>query len=195
MTKSLALPCILLLISLAACGHSPPTAQGATPEEAALRAIPKLGVPSDSIQLRGSRITPYGTAILYTVGPDQASEQFMGFVLTEQRGTVWVARDIMQQDLDGAVRNGRYVDVTSRVHDLNGRVGSTFGRVLDPQVTAVEVMFNDGQVLRDTVTPEGMFVLMADDTFAYCEVKALDAQDQVVETVHAEAENACSAEG
>jgi hypothetical protein len=182
-----------LLLLLTACGHRPPTASGATPEEAAVHVVQKIGYESADIQLHGSRVTPYGTAVLYTAGHARAAEDSaMGFVLTQQRGSSWVTRDVMHHLLHGWIRNTHYVDVTGRVHDLAGqRVGSTFGLVLDPQVTAVQVTFDNGQVLRDTVTSEGMFVLLTDDSAGYCEVKALDAQGQVLETIRAEDQSGC----
>jgi hypothetical protein len=48
--------------------------------------------------------------------------------------------------------------------------------------------------VRDAITPEGMFIVMADDTFSYCPVRVLDAQDQVLETIHTGAGNGCSKE-
>jgi type IV pilus biogenesis protein CpaD/CtpE len=153
---------MLLLQLLTACGHRPPTAAGATPEEAAMR-----------------------TVVLFTTGQDRVSENSrIGFVLTEQQGERWVTRDVMSTMLQGWVRNTHSVDVSSWVMDLNGRrAGATYGEVLHPDVAAVEVTFDNGRTVRDAVTPEGMFALMVDDAAAYCRVKVLDAQDQVLETI------------
>ncbi len=62
-----ALLVILLLLLTACVGHSPPSAQGATPEEAAQRVVPKLSNPDpDTLELHGTHVTPYGTAVFYT---------------------------------------------------------------------------------------------------------------------------------
>jgi hypothetical protein len=155
-----------------------------TPEEAALRVVQKLGFDAAEIHLRGSRVTPYGTVVVFTTGQDRVSENSaMGFVLTQQQGSGWVTRDVQRIDLAGWVRNSRYADVSSWVMDLNGPVGATYGEVLKLGVAAVEVTFDNGQVLRDTVTPEGMFVLLVDGPVIYCTVRVLDTQDQVLETI------------
>jgi len=111
-------------------------------------------------RLHGTHVTPYGTVIFYTkefAGEPESSS--FGFVLAEQRGRSWVTRDVQETYTSGRQFVPKFVFVTGTVHDLNGRVGSTWGRALKPGVAAVEVMFNDGQVVRDAITPKGMFIV------------------------------------
>lgn len=191
--KQLLASLMIVLLLLTACGHNPPSARGATPEEAAMNVIPKLSNPAPTkIDLHGTHVTPYGTAVFYTTEfaayPESAG---FGFVLAEKQGSGWITRDIQQTNPVVYRQTHKYVFVTGTVHDLNGRVGSTWGRVLKPEVAAVEVMFNDGQIMRDTITPEGMFIVMANNTFGYCTVRVLDGQGQVLETIRTEAANGC----
>jgi len=195
MMQSLKLVLLLLVVStlLTACvGHNPPTARGATPEEAASNVIPKFRGSPTSSALHGTHVTPYGTAIFYTKEfagePESAA---FGFVLAEQQGRGWITRDVQETNPVVYQQTHKYVYVTGTVHDLDGRVGSTWGRALKPEVAAVEVMFNDGQIVRDVITPEGMFIVMADDTFSYCTVKVLDAHDNVLEVIRTDAANGC----
>lgn len=195
------LPAILLILLflLTACvgGHPVPAARAATPEDVALRAVPQLSNPApDKIALHGTHVTPYGTAVFFTTDHTAHPESStFGFVLAVQQGGNWVTRDVIWDILGARLDVPKYVFVTGTVHDFGGRrVGSTWGRALKPDVAAVEVMFNDGQVRRDTLTPEGMFIVMADNTFTYCIVKVLDAHDHVLETIHTQAANGCSKE-
>ncbi len=142
MSRVCAFAGFVLLLVLTACGRNPPSARGATPEEAAKRVIPKLGNPD---KLHGTHVTPYSTAVFYTTEfaayPESAN---FGFVLAEQRGNGWVTRDITNTSLIVRQFVLEHVFVTDTVYDLGGRVGSTWGRALKPEVAAVEVMFNDG---------------------------------------------------
>jgi hypothetical protein len=71
-------------------------------------------------------------------------------------------------------------------------VFAVYGLARSAEVTAVEVMFKNGQVVRDELTPEGIFVAMADDTPGYCRLKVLDARGQVLEEIRTDNTGVCA---
>lgn len=67
--------------------------------------------------------------------------------------------------------------------DGREQVTIVFGRALDPRVVAVEAVFANGRTARDSVT-DGVFALLIEGSDEICELRALDAQDQVLPGPH-----------
>jgi hypothetical protein len=180
---------LLVFSMLVFCGHNPPSASGATPEEAARRVIPKLSRHAPTtVELHGSQVTPHGTVVLFTIKHDYADMPqalpYMGYVLTRQRGDQWRTLDVAQTTIGSRIPTYSYVDFSSQRFDLNNAPMDMFyGLALKPEVAAVEVTYNTGDVERTDVTAEGMFALVAEGSVAVCALRVLDAQDQVLEAI------------
>jgi hypothetical protein len=184
---------IIVPLLLTACG--PPSARGATPEEAAQRILRQTASEASAIHLQGTDTTPYGTVVIYTAQyvatDEQPAYSYFGSVLAELRGESWVTID-GRMDLIGSQQYPpASIRLSGHFLDRDGRILIVDGVILKPEVATVEVTFNNGETARDTVTPEGVFALAAEDVFSYCSIRTLDAQDQVVETIRTQAANGC----
>jgi hypothetical protein len=68
-----------------------------------------------------------------------------------------------------------------RKNSQNGdRYAVFFGKVLDSEVAAVEVTFNNGKTLRDTST-DGLFLLVSPGATAACDVRVLGIDKQILQ--------------
>lgn len=160
-----------------------PPASGATPEEAALRLIPNLSRPAPA-EIRVLATYPVrGGAVVFYIKRQQGSggppaPLDMGYVLAEQRGTTW-----------HAIESSSGVSLLSQPGELlvynsgtlrGGQAWLVYGRVVGPNVAAVEATFDQGQTVRSDVR-DGMFAIVAPGAKAACEVRALDAQGTVLQ--------------
>ncbi len=161
-----------------------PRVQGATPEEVTQRYVPHLGRPAPAhVQIHGTRTVPQGVVVLYTAdmpaqdGPPNPPN--MGYVFTTQRRGSWQATRSTYGS--SFVAPGQLLDYRSGAFAGGANTAViVYGRVLSPEVTAVEATFDTGQVVRDQVTG-AMFSLIAPDATAACELRALDTHGNVVE--------------
>ncbi|NDJ18125.1 hypothetical protein [Myxacorys almedinensis] len=55
-----------------------------------------------------------------------------------------------------------------------------FGEVISPMVSAVEVTFNNGKILRDSST-DGLFLLVSSGASRVCDVRVLGADNQILQ--------------
>lgn len=55
-----------------------------------------------------------------------------------------------------------------------------FGQVLSPMVSAIEVTFNNGKILRDSTT-DGLFLLVSSGATQVCDVRVLGADNQILQ--------------
>lgn len=135
-------------------GSGIPRAGGPTPEAAARQLISHLSEPAPAeIRLHGTRAAWGGRIVLFTTkgratgGPPDPSG--MGFVLVEPQGTTWQAA--------GSHFGSSFAQPAMRIAYVSHpgiRQGDwiVYGRTLNPEVVAVEVTFDNGQILRDDVT-------------------------------------------
>jgi hypothetical protein len=179
---------ILFVVLLSSCtfpfSRGVPRVEGATPEEVTQRHVPNLGQPTPShVEIHGTRDTLHGVLVLYTAQrPRQAGPPTppnMGYVLTTQQGDTW---QVAESAYGGSLPlRGQAIDYRSGAF-AGGRSNTwiVYGQVLDPDVAAVEATFDTGQVMRDTVSGE-MFGLIGANVATVCEVRALDAQGNVLQ--------------
>ena len=62
----------------------------------------------------------------------------------------------------------------------NDRQTILYGQVLSPQVSAVEVTFNNGKSLRDE-SPDGLFALVASGATGICDIRAFGYDNQILQ--------------
>ena len=179
---------LLFVILLSACSlpltGGVPRVHGATPEDVAHRHVPNLARPAPAhVQIHGTRETPHGVVVLYTAAMPQQdgppNPPNMGYVLTKEQGGTWQ----VTESTYGASHAAPGQLVAYRTGPFGGSARNAwivYGRVFDPNVAAVEVAFDTGQVLRDRVTGD-MFSLSATNATTACEVRALDAQGVVLQ--------------
>ncbi len=63
---------------------------------------------------------------------------------------------------------------------VNDRYSIFYGQVVSPKVSAVEVTFNNGKILRDKVL-DGMFALVAPGATGICDVRIFGADNQILQ--------------
>lgn len=62
----------------------------------------------------------------------------------------------------------------------NDRQTILYGQVLSPQVSAIEVTFNNGKSLRDE-SPDGLFALVASGATGICDIRAFGYDNQILQ--------------
>lgn len=175
---------VVFSILLAACslpmrGLTP--SRGATPEEAALQRIPQLVRPAPTqIHIRGNRQVQNEVMVLYTAGPQESPD--IGVILLEQQNDSWNA---VGSTYGSIVSDpGATIDYKSDPFIGRNRAWMVYGRSLIPNITTVEVTFNNGEILRDEITNR-MFGIVALGATTACEIRVLDNGNKILQRVDA----------
>lgn len=186
---------IVIMFTLSGCG------QNGTPEAVAQRYIvdnaPRTNnAPAqlEDVQIHRTQSGKNGVLALYTAqDASSAPSEQVGYIMLEKSLLNWQPKET------GAIVRPASVASTGLVeYEVGGgRVRNAdyalvFGRVLDPQVVAVEATFDNNQVLRDERTDD-VFAILADGANAVCEVRLLASDDTVLErSVPSSAQQQCT---
>lgn len=142
-----------------------------------------------TFQVVATRQWERGAVVLYTyVRPAQGQTpplQIFGYDLVEDRGGgSWRITGGGGEGRPGRPPAEELISFALG-RDISTERGSNsivYGRTLVPQVTSVEATFDNGQVLRDG-TGDGFFVLITPVRATPCELRALDAQGEVLRRI------------
>ncbi len=177
----------LLLWVLAGCSVVPPAL---TPQESARQSTLTMSPESAAtFQVMGTRQWERGVVVLYTyLQPAQEQRppmQIFGYTLVVPSGWgTWQAVG------SGAGGSNAPPPAENLVHYSYGGGGGSqrgffsivSGYVLAPNVAAVEITFDNGQVLRDK-TGDGLFAVVTTAKVAACELRVLDDQGQILRRI------------
>jgi hypothetical protein len=161
----------------------------------AVRQLHRRDAPESAptFQVVATRSWERGAVVLYTyVRPAQGQTpplQIFGYDLVEPSGGgLWRTTGGGEggTPLAPAVEELISYSSGSGWNRVRGSFSIVYGRVLAPQVAFVEATFDNGRVLRDG-TGDGFFVLITPTNAAPCEVRALDAESQVLRRIDAAA--------
>jgi hypothetical protein len=171
---------LIMLVMLMGTGCSPPRlcpdAIAPTPEQAAQLMLP-IGV--QHVTILGVRDWQSGKVVIFEAEQPPGSLK-LGFALVQPRlGCGWVLRAsgmdqiILTPALQSLVRlDGQSYPGMPLV--------MVYGRLLDPQIAAVEVTFDNGAIRRETIR-ERMFLLNEPSAQIACSLRLFDRQDQVIQ--------------
>jgi hypothetical protein len=146
-----------------------------------------------TFQVVATRQWERGAVVLYTyVRPAQGQTpplQIFGYDLVEDRGGgSWRITGGGEGGRPGPPPAKELISYSSGSgwNRVRGDFSIVYGRTLAPQVAFVEATFDNGQVLRDG-TGDGFFVLITPVSTTPCELRALDAEGQVLRRIDAAA--------
>lgn len=166
---SCALIAVALLLAITGCGLE----TGATsPQEAVRQDMalhPRFG--NVHLQFLGIRNTPDGAIVLYsflTHLPGQiAPTRLFGYQHVQHVGFKWVARSGAANDISTSPSPGTRVCYTTDVgSDTSGYYSVIYGRVLAPDVDAIEVTFSNRRIGRDQITNNVFAIFLSEATTA-----------------------------
>lgn len=164
----------------------------ATPEEA-LR-LPfscpgKPNVEAEKFQVLTVRKWSKGIVALYQgICPSQNKQAFnqqvLSYRVVKRRGMEWLLGGAGTHVSKGASSKSTElidygVDRTSAAKGSD-RYTVLYGQVLSPQVSAVEVTFNNGKSLRDE-SPDGLFALVAQGATGVCDIRVFGYDNQILQ--------------
>ncbi len=187
---------VLMATLMVACGA---TGGVGTPEAAAVEHVRQMGPPGSGfsrgrdVEVHGTYDVAEGTLVLYSIQrPD--NEQWpplnLGYVLVERREDGWYPVEVQ---FNNESQPPQLVTYQSQpVRDVSETDWIVYGRALSPEVAAVEVRFDTGATLRDQVT-DGTWAVVGDGASAACELRVLNAQEQVMEQINTTAANTTGA--
>ncbi|MCZ7571755.1 MAG: hypothetical protein M5U01_24655 [Ardenticatenaceae bacterium] len=172
----------LLALTTLGCGRflGPLLAPGAaTPEEAVRRTVNASPEIAATFRVWGRRQSPHGVVVLYTTrrpAEDQTApmEMFQYSLVEWKWGGWWPVSGGGFGSSEPASPEVLVDYGTSR-----GNLTIIFGRVLAPEVSAVEATFDNDQTLRDDAA-DNVFALIAPAGTAPCELRVLGAEEQVL---------------
>ncbi len=174
-----------------------------TPEQAARRVVCAPDDIPEEFHIRERREWEDYMVVLYSARCSPAHPVaaqppvFPGYTVVSKGLFSWSAspgssgRDLVEKDL---VREmpGELVTYTAG-GGLNAAFGHVRGHVHAPEkVSAVEVLFDSGEIVRGDVT-DGVYVVFATGTTGACELRALGADDRVLQRTDLVAEQVSQA--
>lgn len=189
MRSSMCIVVILVALLTAGCGQflAPFLAPGApTPEEAArASAVHRLQDNAGAtFRIRGTREWEAGVVVLYSAtlpATDEHPQMFeFGYSLTERAQTGW-------RTTGGGAGASNVLPARDELVSVGRGAGGgpeggfalAYGEVLSPKVTAVEAVFDTGERRRDDAD-DGVFVLIAPNTEAVCDLYVLGENDEIL---------------
>jgi len=191
---SFAVGLVLAATLVVACGA---TGGIDTPEAAAVAHVRQMGPPGSGVsrgrdvEVHGVYDVAEGTLVLYSIQqPDSARwpSLNLGYVLVERHEDGWYPVDVQ---FSNEAPPPLVTYQSQPVRDVGETDWIVYGRARSPEVAAVEVRFDTGATLRDQVT-DGTWAVVSDGATAACEVRVLNAQEQVVQQIDATAAGTAS---
>lgn len=164
----------------------------ATPEEALRRPFSCPGQPeveAKNFQVLTTRKWSKGILALYRgncPGDKQSSDQqVLSYRVIKQTGMEWQLSSSGGRFTTAEKSKSKPVSlidygVGRTVGKGNDRQTILYGQVLSPQVSAVEVTFNNGKSLRDE-SPDGLFALVAPGATGICDIRVFGYDNQILQ--------------
>lgn len=172
----------LLALASVGCGQilGPLLSPGApTPAEAVRRTVAASPEVAATLRVLGTRETAAGVVVLYTVrqpaNGERPAMEMLHYSLVERRWGGW------RPTSGGGFGSSEPTPPENLVEYGTSRGDFTivFGRVLSPDVAAVETRLDNDQALRDDTTGE-VFALLAPAGSTPCELRVLGADGRVL---------------
>lgn len=194
--------CLIGLLSITTVSYAY-SIVAATPEEALRRpfACPdQPSVAAKNFQVLSVRKWDKGIVALYRGACPTQEKRFasepktdksvLSYRVVKRAGTEWQAIGSGNHWSDESPRTSKLIDYgvgrTSENANQSPERRSAnqyavfFGQVLSPTVSAIEVTFNNGKILRDSST-DGLFLLVSSGATQVCDVRVLGADNQILQ--------------
>lgn len=188
---------ILPLIGLLALFTSSCSSErvAATPEQVVrqnnLCSLPTT--PAQDFRVLGTRQWSQGVVVLYSaICPSsdrkQAPPQIFGYSVLVSKGSGWeqIGNDSAEFFLDRPQLPPEelvWYGSSNYSNNKGETYALTYGKVLSPEVAAVEITFDNGKILRDEAT-NGVFVLISPGANHSCQMRVLGKNDKILRRIN-----------
>lgn len=111
------------------------------------------------------------------------SQQVLSYRVVKRRGMEWLLGSVGSRvSKSASLKSTELIDygVDRTAAQGSDRYTVLYGQVLSPQVSAVEVTFNNGKSLRDE-SPDGMFALVAQGATGVCDIRVFGYDNQILQ--------------
>ncbi|MBD1897261.1 hypothetical protein [Coleofasciculus sp. FACHB-129] len=192
--RRLILPLIGLLALFASSCSSERVA--ATPEQVIRQnnLCPSPTTQAQDFRVLGTRQWSQGVVVLYSAicpssDRQQASPQILGHSVLVRKESGWeqIGNDSAEFFLDRPPLPPEQLVWYGSGNYSNDKTGETYaltyGKVLSPEVAAVEITFDNGKILRDEAT-NGVFVLISPGANHSCQMRVLGKDGKILRRIN-----------
>jgi hypothetical protein len=182
----------LLVLFISSCSSE---RVAATPEQVIRQNIlcPSPTTQAQDFRVLGTRQWSQGVVVLYSaICPSreskQASPQIFGYSVLVSKGSGWeqIGNDSAEFFMDRPQLPPEelvWYGGSNYSNDKGETYALTYGKVLSPEVAAVEITFDNGKIQRDEAA-NGVFVLISPGANHSCQMRVLGKDDKILRRIN-----------